>query len=107
MDTRSLKPSRKRWWLGLLLVVLAGALIAWLIAIDFDWQSIPRALERTNTALLLSLTATLPVFGFPISLVYLSLGARFGPLGGLAVVAVITTLHLVITHWIAHSFLRE
>lgn len=64
-------------------------------------------MERMNTGLLLALTATLPVFGFPISLVYLSLGARFGPVAGLGAVAAITLVHLLGTHLIARGVLRE
>ncbi|MBC8041173.1 MAG: hypothetical protein H7Y06_11570, partial [Opitutaceae bacterium] len=88
-------------------VLLALSVFAALYYSGFDWQRIPRAMEKLNTAVLLSLSATLPLAGFPISLVYLSLGARFGPLAGLAVVAAVTTLHLLATHWIARSFLRE
>jgi uncharacterized membrane protein YdjX (TVP38/TMEM64 family) len=55
----------------------------------------------------LTITAVLPLVGFPISMVYLLLGARFGPVLGLAVVTGITALHLLGTHWIARSFLRR
>ena len=90
------------------MVALAlGALVWWLIAIDYDWQSIPRAMSRLNTGAVLALTITLPLFGFPISMVYLLIGARFGPVVGLAVVTGVTALHLIGTHWIARSFLRE
>lgn len=88
-------------------VLVALGVCAALYCTDFDWQRIPRAMERLNTAVLLPLSATLPLVGFPISLVYLSLGARFGPMGGPAVVAAITAVHLIATHLIARSFLRK
>lgn len=91
---------------GVIVLVALGAFAA-LYYSGFDWQRIPRTMEKLNTAVLLALGATLPLAGFPISLVYLSLGARFGPLAGLAVVIAITALHLVATHWIARSFLRK
>jgi uncharacterized membrane protein YdjX (TVP38/TMEM64 family) len=52
------------------------------------------------------LMALLPVAGFPISVVYLVAGARFGPLWGGVVVAGVTAFHLLATHAVARSFLR-
>ena len=74
---------------------------------DFDWQRIARAMARLNTGVLLAMTTVLPLAGFPVSIVYLSLGARFGPVEGIGIVAAITTLHLLATHAIARSFLRK
>jgi uncharacterized membrane protein YdjX (TVP38/TMEM64 family) len=51
--------------------------------------------------------ALLPIVGFPIAVVYLFAGARFGPLGGGLVVAAVTVIHLLGTYVIARSFLRE
>ncbi len=108
MSGKKKKLFSKRHFLiaGVTVMVAAGVCVA-LYYSGFDWQRIPRAMEKLNTAVLLALAATLPLAGFPISLVYLSLGARFGPLAGLAVVTVVTAAHLVATHWIARSFLRK
>lgn len=99
--------SKRHWLIAGVIVLLVAGICGGLFYTDFDWQKIPRAMERLNTAALLALTAVLPLLGFPISLVYLSLGARFGPLGGLAVVTAITSVHLVATHWIGRSFLKD
>ena len=87
--------------------VLISTALGWLITTDFEWQSIPRAMDRLNTPLVLALTMGLPLAGLPISMVYLLIGARFGPMIGLGIVFVITALHLLGTHWITRSFLRR
>lgn len=105
---RAFRPTlTKRHWLygGLaVLALLVGVLL--LTATDFDWQAIPRTMNRLDTTTIVLLMAVLPVAGFPISMVYLLIGLRFGPVVGLAVVTGITALHLLGTHWIARSFLR-
>ena len=98
--------SKRRWIYGGLALLALGIGALWFIAGDYDWQAIPRALDKLNTVALLALTSTLPIAGFPISMVYLLIGARFGPEVGLAIVTGITSLHLLGTHWIARSFLR-
>jgi uncharacterized membrane protein YdjX (TVP38/TMEM64 family) len=44
--------------------------------------------------------------GFSISLIYLVIGAVFGGPWGIVVVAGITAVHLLASHWIGHGFLR-
>jgi len=99
--------SRRRVLLTIIAVMAACGVIAWIVSSDFDWQRVARAMEKLNTSTLLTMTAVLPLAGFPVSLVYLSLGARFGPSAGLGVVAVITLFHLLAAHAIARSFLRK
>lgn len=99
--------NRRRWFLGALgLVLLAGA-VAFVIRSEFDWRAIPRAMNTLPTMIILSLVTVLPLAGFPISMVYLLLGVRFGPVLGLGVVGGITAVHLLGTHWITRSFLRR
>lgn len=98
--------SKRRWLYGGLAALALGVVVLLLAASDFDWQAIPRAMGKLNTAAVLALTSVLPVAGFPISMVYLLIGARFGPEVGLCVVTGITSLHLLGTHWVARSFLR-
>lgn len=98
---------RARWWgLGLILVLVASFVLIEMNT-DFDWKEIPDAMNALPALAVLPLTAVLPLIGFPISIVYLALGARFGPYWGLACVAGISTVHVVGTYWIAHSFLRR
>lgn len=93
-------------------VLIGCALVAVGIAVfpfvrGFDWAGLQQQIEGLNPFLLIGLMATLPVAGFSIGIVYLIAGAKFGPLLGGAVVAGATAAHLILTHWISRSFLRE
>jgi uncharacterized membrane protein YdjX (TVP38/TMEM64 family) len=92
-------------WLALL-VVVAAVLIGLIASRDFDWSAVNRAIAGFNSGVVILLMAVLPLAGFPISLVYLMAGARFGPWFGIAVVALVTAVHLFGTYWITRSFLR-
>jgi len=74
---------------------------------DFEWRNLPGMLERLNRPLALLIMATLPVVGFPISVVYLSAGALFGPWVGGLVVTGATAVHLLATHGLARTVLRK
>ncbi len=99
--------SKRPWLIGGLVVLIFGGVIAWIMIAEIDWQALPRAMNRLDTPAILALTAVLPVVGFPISMVYLLLGARFGPVVGMGIVAGITAIHLLSTHWITRGFLRQ
>lgn len=108
-------PRKKRaWWLiggvAALLALGAGALVFFA---DLDLEQVHGWFERMNAQLarldamaLIPLMAILPIFGFPIAVVYLVAGARFGPLLGGAVVAGITAVHLLGSYAIGQSVLR-
>ena len=88
---------------------IAGAVVAALLIVlytDLSWENVTDWIDGVNPALALPLMALLPIAGFPIAIVYLFAGARFGPLGGGLVVAAITAVHLLGTYLIARSFLR-
>ncbi|HRE83520.1 MAG TPA: hypothetical protein PLN52_20920, partial [Opitutaceae bacterium] len=105
--TRKLKmPVRSKRWMFAFIAVIVLAAIAVEMFTTIDLREIPQLMGRLNPVSLLLLTSTLPIFGFPISVVYLVLGARFGPYVGFAAVAGITTVHLLGTYLIAKSFLR-
>ncbi len=107
-------PKKKTWWwlAGVVGALALGfTLMLWLT--DFDWSSVRRGLENLNAYVehlnpvaVLPLMAILPVFGFPIGLVYLVAGARYGLLGGGVVVAIMTTFHLLGSYYVGRSFLR-
>lgn len=107
----SLKPRRRHvgWAIAAVLVV-AAAVAAFVYFTDFEFSTITASITDfiggLNPALVLPMMAVLPVVGFPISVVYLFAGARFGPWGGGLVVAAITLFHFLATHAIARSFLR-
>jgi len=85
-------------------VVLAGLVV---LSALVDWHGLRASMEGMARGPLLALIVVLPLFGFSIGIVYLVVGAVFGGWVGLAVVGVITAVHLLGSHWIARSFLRE
>ena len=102
--TRRFRPRQLLWLLAALVAV--GALIAVVLSQGFDWSAVNRGIAGFNSGLVILLMALLPLVGFPISLVYLMAGARFGPWLGLPVVILVTAVHLLGTYWITRSFLR-
>ena len=92
----------------LLLVVLAAvAGLAALYFADIEWRAVPEALQRVNRPLALLIMAILPIVGFPISAVYLAAGAIFGPWVGGLVVTGVTLVHVLATHGLARTLLRQ
>jgi uncharacterized membrane protein YdjX (TVP38/TMEM64 family) len=88
------------------LVVVAASAASYLISSGFDWREIPRTLERLDTVTVIAVMAVLPVFGFSVGIVYLVAGAKFGPAGGLAVIGVVTVVHLLGSHFVGRRLFR-
>jgi len=106
---RRRKMSRRRLALGgFALAVLLTAMIAllWSGKWDFDWSAISDVIADFNPVVAIALMAVLPLCGFSIAIVYLIVGARFGPVAGFPVVVGLTAFHLLASFWIARGFLR-
>jgi uncharacterized membrane protein YdjX (TVP38/TMEM64 family) len=101
------KNRRALWTVATVTVVVIAAVALILLYTDLSWANVTDWIHRVDPVVALPLMAVLPIFGFPIAIVYLFAGARFGPIGGGLVVAVITAIHLAGTHLIANSFLRN
>jgi uncharacterized membrane protein YdjX (TVP38/TMEM64 family) len=100
--------NKRAIWSALAIAVLAiGAISGILFYTDLSWASVMDWIDELNPVAVLPLMALLPIAGFPIAIVYLVAGARFGPLGGGIVVAAITAVHLAGTYLITRTFLRE
>jgi uncharacterized membrane protein YdjX (TVP38/TMEM64 family) len=99
---------RFRWWLTWALVVIAvGCAVWWWWRSDYTLKSVTDSIASFNAFVVFALMATLPVVGFSVSVIYLVAGVKFGPmLGGVAVTGA-TAAHLLLTHWICRSVLRE
>ena len=101
------KHRKKLWW-----VVAAAALglivlgLVWRYT-ELTWGGVIEWIDSLNPIAVLPLMALLPIAGFPISVVYLFAGVRFGPIWGGVVVAGVTLIHLLGTYLVAGSFLRE
>lgn len=96
---------RRARLLALLLVVLVAFIL--LEVVDVEWSTMPEVLARVDRRVAVALMATLPVFGFPISPVYVGAGALFGPLQGALVVMTVTIVHVLVTYMLANTVLRR
>jgi uncharacterized membrane protein YdjX (TVP38/TMEM64 family) len=96
----------KARWRLLAIAGLAALAVVVVLGSVVDWGALRQSMETMDRGPLLVLVAVLPLFGFSISVVYLVVGAVFGGWPGMAVVAGITAVHIVGSHWIARSFLR-
>lgn len=100
------KPFPKSEWVLWLttffgVVLLAGLL--WLV--DLKW--LHDGILKLNGVAVFGAVTLLPLIGVPVSLLYAVTGAKFGPLAGLAVVAVATAIQLVMSWWISHSWVKQ
>lgn len=98
---------KRRWWLvGTLVVLLVLAGVA--LAVEAGgWGELMSVAEGIDPGLTLVLMALLPLAGFSIGVVYVVAGLKFGLVGGGLAIMAVTAVHLLGTHWIARSFLRE
>ncbi|HWA88076.1 MAG TPA: hypothetical protein VG710_17740 [Opitutus sp.] len=86
------------------LVLLAAAV--YLIGRKVDSVAVTQVIAGLDARLVIALMAILPLFGFPISVVYLVAGAKFGPVVGGVVIAGATAVHLAGSNWIGRGVLR-
>lgn len=105
---RLVRQARRRVfsWQGALIAALAVSVMLALHFAEFEWRDVPGMLERVNRPLAFLIMATLPIVGFPISAVYLAVGAIFGPWWGGLVVTTITIIHVGATQLLARTVLR-
>jgi uncharacterized membrane protein YdjX (TVP38/TMEM64 family) len=101
------KHRAKAWWVAAAAIVVIGLVALLFKYTDVSLASVTDWIGELNPLAVLPLMAVLPIFGFPIAIVYLVAGARFGPVWGGVVVAGVTAVHLAGTWLIARSFLRE
>ena len=98
---------RKRLWPKLLIAAGVVALAVLFFTEVMDWHRVREWMQRLDVRLLLVLMAILPLFGFSIGIVYLVIGAVFGGPVGVVVVAGVSAIHLLGSHWIGHGYMRE
>lgn len=101
-----MKHKRAVWSLIIAAALAIAAVELIILYTDLSLSSVTEWIDRLNPVAVLPLMALLPIAGFPIAVVYLIAGARFGPVWGGVVVAGVTTVHLLGTYLVARSFLR-
>lgn len=97
------KPLAARILLGAVLVGGLGALFWKLSQAGYDWRSV---LEGTDPWAFFVAMATLPVFGFPISVCYFYAGMAFGPWTALACCLGALAINMSASYWMTHSIFR-
>lgn len=101
------KHRNKLWWVAAAAAVaIVGAGLVFRYT-ALTWAGVIEWIDALNPLAVLPLMALLPIVGFPISVVYLVAGARFGPIWGGVVVTGVTVVHLLGTYLVARSFVRE
>src|SRR5687768_5741020 len=90
-------------------VIVAGVVVIWFALPRWGLSAdmFYKAVRSAHGVLVFAAMTILPVFGFSIGIVYVVAGAKFGISLGLINVALATVVHIVASHWIAKSFLRE
>jgi uncharacterized membrane protein YdjX (TVP38/TMEM64 family) len=101
------KDRRTIWAFIIGLALAIAAVLSIILFTDLSLETLTAAIERLDPIEVLPAMAVLPVFGFPIVVVYLIAGARFGPVLGGCVVAFATAAHLLLTYAITKTFLRR
>lgn len=100
----------KRYWGGLVVIVLLAAGVWYLVRYhegDIDRESILAYGMSLPPALLIAAFFVLPLVGFPVSVLLIVIGLRFGIVWGMVIVTVGMFFHLLVVHGIARSGMRE
>lgn len=105
-QTESARTQRRRWITGVIVALIAAALVVLYLKSDFDLERLTNRIAEFNPIIVFILMATLPVGGFSVAVVYLVAGIKFGPVLGGVAVAGATAVHLLATHWICQTVLR-
>jgi len=98
---------KKKLWLKLAIAAVVIGIAVLALSELVDWPKVREWMQHLDHGSLLGLMTVLPLMGFSISLIYLVIGAVFGGPMGVLVVAGITALHLLGSHWIGRGFMRK
>jgi uncharacterized membrane protein YdjX (TVP38/TMEM64 family) len=99
--------TRRRWLVGAALALGVALLVMWYLRSDLELGQITGRIAEFNGFIVFLVMAILPVGGFSIGIVYLLAGIKFGPVFGGVAVAGATAVHLLASHWICQTVLRE
>lgn len=91
-------------WIIPLTILLAVA--CWFLASEINFPSVQAWLIGLPPLVFFLLLVLLPLTGFPVTLLYVAVGLRFGFEAGLALTGFSILLNLLATDWLAAGFLR-
>ncbi|HKQ37739.1 MAG TPA: hypothetical protein VJ063_06645, partial [Verrucomicrobiae bacterium] len=84
--------------------LLAAALLCGVgafLALTLDFHEARHWIQGVNSGWFLLLFALLPILGFPLSILQIVAGVKFGFWTGMSVTAVAMSVHLLGAHWLA------
>ncbi len=84
-------------------VILAGAIV-WMAWRWIDFPALHERIARCNAPALIALLVFLPLIGFPVRLLHVAAGVRFGVGPGLAIVSLSILVQLVASHFMARHW---
>ena len=99
------KPGRNLGRKILAAILLCG--VGALLALTVDFHEARHWIEGVNSAWFFVLLALLPIVGFPLSILQIIAGVKFGFWTGMSVTAVAMSVHLLGSHWVASGFLKD
>jgi uncharacterized membrane protein YdjX (TVP38/TMEM64 family) len=91
-------------WMRIGFTVAAIAIVAFAIYRQLDIELIHARAAQLNGLLAFALLTLLPLAGFPVSVLHVAAGIRFGILHGLALVALSIFLQLLASYALVHLF---
>lgn len=96
----------------LLWIVLGVCFVLFVVlGVIFYKEIDPKVFHRWATGLsgwlVFALLTFLPLVGFPVSVLFVVAGAKFGSLWGTIWVSVSIVIHLVVTYWVTTTFLHD
>jgi len=98
---------RKRWIVVIVaIVILAALLYGWQGDQAVDWIKSVLG-EGAHPLLFLFLFLILPLIGFPVSVLFVLVGVKFGSLWGVVILFAGMAIHLMVAFLVTRSFLRQ
>ena len=98
------KPGRRSGRTILAAILLCG--VGALLAMYVDFHQVRHWIEGVNTGWFFALLAVLPILGFPISLLQIVAGVKFGFWTGMSVTVGAITVHLIGAYLVGSGFLK-
>jgi uncharacterized membrane protein YdjX (TVP38/TMEM64 family) len=100
-----LKPGRNlgRKLLAAILFCGVGAFLAFSV----DFHAARQWVEGVDGGWFFLLLAVLPILGFPLSVLQIIVGVKFGFWAGMSLTAAAMSVHLLGAHWVGSGFLKE